>query len=475
VSAVTPATPATPVPAVRLRNVLLRWLLLPSLALWAATFTAGNARRLTQAHDAYDRTLRGAALVLAEQLRPADGQIALYLPYAALEMLRTDAQDRIFYRAAALSGPPFVTGYDDLPPPAALPVADQVVFYDVDYRGEQVRVAALVQKVLDGHTQWPVLVQVAETIEARRQMSRRIMADAAAVQLGLIAIAALLMAYGVHRGLAPLKRLRRLVALRAAHDLTPIDEGAVPREVAPLIEAINQHTDRQRRLVRAQRRFIASASHQLKTPLTVLRAQAAHAARLTDPAQLQAVVEQLHDTTRTTSRLVEQLLTLARSDPGQARDVEALDLTELARDVTFNLLTLAREKGIDLGFQGEQAVPVRGERVLLREMVANLVHNAIVYTPPQGQVTVWVTLSAQGQQPGRPLLCVDDNGPGIAPAERGRVLEPFYRVPGSAAEGSGLGLAIVHEICQREGLSLSLEDGPQGSGLRVQVQWPPGA
>lgn len=466
-SAANPVAPVAPVPAMRLRNMLLRWLLLPSLVLWAATFTAGNARRLTQAHDAYDRTLRGAALVLAEQLRPADGQIALYLPYAALEMLRTDAQDRIFYRAAALSGPPFVTGYDDLPPPDMLPAADQVVFYDVDYRGEQVRVAALVQKVLDGHTQWPVLVQVAETIEARRQMSRRIMADAAAVQLGLIAIAAMLMAYGVHRGLAPLKRLRRLVALRAANDLTPIDEGAVPREVAPLIEAINQHTDRQRRLVRAQRRFIASASHQLKTPLTVLRAQAAHAARLTDPAQLQSVVEQLHDTTRTTSRLVEQLLTLARSDPGQTRDVETLDLTELARDVTFNLLTLARDKGIDLGFQGEQPVPVRGERVLLREMIANLVHNAIVYTPPQGRVTVLVQLPQ-----GRPLLCVDDNGPGIAPAERGRVLEPFYRVPGSAAEGSGLGLAIVQEICQREGLSLSLEEGPQGGGLRVQVQWP---
>lgn len=455
----------------RLRNALLAWLVLPTLALWGAASWISQVRSLRQAHDAYDRTLRGAALVLAERLGLSDRQVVLAVPYAALDMLRTDAQDRIFYRVSEPSAPGVdslsISGYDDLPPPPALPQPDQPVFYSADYRGEQVRVAALLHKVLDGHTQRPVLVQVAETIEARRQLSRRIMADAAAIQLALIAAAAALTAYGVRRSLAPLEGLHRLVAARADTDLTPIDGHAVPLEVAPLIAAINLHTARSKRLGDAQKRFIASASHQLKTPLTVLRAQAAHAVRLSDPAQLRAAVEQMHDATKSTSRLVEQLLLLARSEPGRAPETETLDLAALARDVTLHLLALAREKDIDLGFEGDDSLTVQGERIMLREMVTNLVHNAIVYTPAQGRVTVAVE-----RQQGHPVLRVDDSGPGIAPADRPRVLEPFYRVPGSSADGSGLGLTIVKEICERAGLELRLEDGPQAQGLRVCVRWP---
>ena len=273
------------------------------------------------------------------------------------------------------------------------------MFYSADYRGEQVRVAALLHKVLDGRSQRPVLVQVAETIEARRQLSRRIMADAAAIQLALIAAAAALTAYGVRRSLAPLEGLHRLVAARADTDLTPIDGHAVPLEVAPLIAAINLHTARSKRLGDAQKRFIASASHQLKTPLTVLRAQAAHAVRLSDPAQLCAAVEQMHDATKSTSRLVEQLLLLARSEPGRALETEALDLAALARDVTLHLLALAREKDIDLGFEGEDSLTVHGERIMLREMVTNLVHNAIVYTPAHGRVHVRDDRARRGAEP----------------------------------------------------------------------------
>jgi two-component system sensor histidine kinase TctE len=268
---------------------------------------------------------------------------------------------------------------------------------------------------------------------------------------------------------APLKRLRAVVRARGANDLTPIDSTAVPREVAPLIDAINAHTARQRELSEAQVRFVANASHQLKTPLTVLRAQADHALMQTELEPMRELVERLHQTTDATGRMVGQLLALARSEAGAAADDSAVELNELAHDATFDLLPMARGRRIDLGFEAADApVRVRGEPVLLRELVTNLVHNAITYTGEHGKVTVGVAL-----HDGQPTLTVIDNGPGIAPAERARVLERFYRAPGAPAQGSGLGLAIVNEICGRHGARLALEGAPGGSsGLCVRVEWP---
>ena len=262
---------------------------------------------------------------------------------------------------------------------------------------------------------------------------------------------------------------RELVRARTEFDLTPIAEHSVPREVVPLIQAINLHTDRQKKLGEAQKRFIASAPHQLKTPLTVLRAQAAHAMQLDELERMREAVGQRHDATHATSRLVQQLLTLARSEPGHTLEIEDFALTELARDVTSGLSTLALGKSIDLGFEGEAAVQVRGERLLLGEMVANRVHNAINYAPFGGRATV-----AVWRAQGRPTLSVDDSSPGIAPARRARVLDPFYRLPRPHAEGSGLGLAIVKEICDRHGLTIVLEDVPAKAGLRARVSWPEG-
>ncbi|HSW04906.1 sensor histidine kinase [Aquabacterium sp.] len=451
----------------RLRNLLLRWLLIPTLLLWAAGFALSYLRSLAQAHEAYDRTLLGSALVVSENLAVADGEVVADLPYAALEMLRTDAQDRIFYRIASLDTGSHITGYADLPPPPAVPAAEPL-FYDAAYKDQAVRIVALRTTLPEGGAQRQLLVQVAETLDARHQLTRRIVSEAAAVQLLLIALAAGLIAWGVRQGLAPLKRLRSEVRARGAHDLTPIDTRAVPREVAPLIHAINTHTERQRQLGEAQARFVANASHQLKTPLTVLRAQVDHALMQTELAAMRQVLTQLNETTDATGRLVGQLLALARSEPGRTLEVTAFDLTELARDATFELLALARSKRIDLGFEGADAVPVHGEAVLLRELVTNLVHNALTYTPEHGRVTVTV---AQHDQ--RAVLTVVDNGPGIAPSERSKVLERFYRAPGTQPQGSGLGLAIAQEICARHGVTMTLGEVPGGgSGLCVALLWP---
>jgi len=327
---------------------------------------------------------------------------------------------------------------------------------------------AVTHSVLAGTGQRRLLVQVAETLDARHQLTRRIVTEAAALQLLLIALAAALIAFGVRRGLAPLARLRGEVRRRNADDLTPIDVGSVPREVAPLIEAINAHTRRQRQLSEAQVRFVANASHQLKTPLTVLRAQIGHALMQTDLPSMRAIVAALNASTDATGRIVEQLLALARSEPGRQLEMRKIDLSALARDVTFEMSTTARSRGIDLGFESGEAPLVRGEPVLLRELVANIVHNAVVYTPEGGSVTVNV-----GARDARAVLQVIDNGPGIPAAARARAFERFYRIAESNVPGSGLGLAIAKEICARHGIAISLDDAPGGGpGLRVELVWP---
>lgn len=451
----------------RLRDLLLRWLLIPTLGLWLLAATIGYLRSLAQAHEAYDRTLLGSALVIGERLSVEDGQVVADLPYAALEMLRTDAQDRVFYRVASLADGRHITGYEDLPPPPATPPGTEPLFYDAVYKGQNIRVVALAWSVVDESVPRTLTVQVAETMDARRQLTRRIVSEAAAVQLLLIAAAAGLIAFGVQRGLAPLKRLRDEVRARGANDLTPIDTHRVPREVVPLIHAINAHTERQRQLSDAQVRFIANASHQLKTPLTVLRAQVDHALQQGDYEGMRAVVKRIHRSTQSTQRVMNQLLSLARSEPGRPLDIEEIDLAELARGQTFEMLALARAKSIDLGFEGELPVAVRGEPVLLRELVNNLVHNAISYTPPGGRVTVRVALCD-----GRPQLGVIDNGPGIPMDDRPKVFERFYRGSATSAHGTGLGLAIVKEICDRHQIEVSVADGPAGKGLYIQLLWP---
>ncbi|HSV36980.1 MAG TPA: sensor histidine kinase [Ramlibacter sp.] len=462
----------------RLRSLLLRWLLIPTLGLWLLASTIGYLRSLAQAHEAYDRTLLGSALMIGERLGIEDGQVVADLPYAALEMLRTDAQDRIFYRVARLADSAYITGYGDLPAPAR-PPTDGPLFYDAFYKGQTIRVVALPWTLVDEATPRRLMVQVAETMDARRQLTRRMVSEAAVMQLLLILAAAGLIAFGVRRGLAPLKRLRGEVRARGPNDLTPIDTRSVPREVAPLIHAINAHTERQRQLSQAQVRFVANASHQLKTPLTLLRAQVDHALQQADLDAMREIVSRMHLSTQSTQRLVDQLLSLARSEPGRALDIQAIDLTELAREQTFELLGLARAKAIDLGFEGEGGVPVCGEPVLLRELVANLGHNAVNYTPAGGKVTVRVDLFQ-----GRARLCVSDNGPGIPADERAKVFERFYRGSGTAEQGTGLGLAIVKEICDRHQVEIVLGDAQSGSdsdlegaassgrGLCIQLLWP---
>lgn len=458
----------------RLRSHLLRWLLAPLCLLWAVGVCIHYARSLAQANEAYDRTLLGSALAIAEQVAVQDGRLRADVPASALEMLESRAQDRIFYRVSCLDPPVAVAGYDDLPaPPTSPALGAKPVFFDASYLGEPVRFVAL-QRPLFGAPglRGPLLVQVGETLGARNALARKVLIDAAALPLALIVVAALLIVWGVHRGLLPLKHIRDEIRARGPGDLTPIEGRHAPREVVPLIDAINQHTDRQRRLNAAHRQFIADASHQLRTPLAVLKAQAAHALAQSDPQVARGILQEICDSTDATSRMVQQLLALARSDAAVAATREDVDLVELARAVCFDLLPPALVRNIDLGFDGDaMPVIVPGQPLLLRELAANLVDNAIRYAPAGGQVSVAVQRAHRGNAEFA-VLSVEDNGPGIPAAEREAVFERFYRLHGTQADGCGLGLAIVRQIAERHGASVELRTPPAGCGLLVQVYLP---
>lgn len=455
----------------RLRSHLLRWLLIPLGALLMVGFYVTYQHSLEQVNEAFDRTLLGSALAMAEAVAVRHGTLTVDMPYAALEMLDNEAQVRIFYKVTCLAPAFLVTGHEDLPTPALPAGASAPVFVDIERQGEPLRMVLLQRPIYERDFPGPVLIQVAETLEARQALSRRLLVGQAGFQLLLLLAAALLIAHGVTRGLKPLKRLRQQVDARGDEDLTPIATAGVPREVAPLIEAINRHTGRLALLHEAQRQFVADASHQLKTPLTVLKTQAALALQQQAPEDVRRIVREMHDSTDATARVIQQLLALARSDAAAPVPRESLELTALARDATFELLPQALARSIDLGFEaGEGDVRVPGIGLLLREAVSNLVDNALRYTPAGGRVTVRVAPAVEGMA----RLEVVDDGPGIAPEHRERVFERFFRVPGQAAEGCGLGLAIVRQIVVQHGGQIELGEGEggRGGGLAVRILLP---
>jgi len=271
-------------------------------------------------------------------------------------------------------------------------------------------------------------------------------------------------------------RLRDQLLARPSTDLSPIDARTLPAELRPLIEAMNQHTARIDRLIQGRQQFLADASHQMRTPLAEMRTQIEYSLRQPQVEQAQETLRDVHDAVDALSRLVTQMLSLARSDPSalQHQQQGLIDLVELARDATLDFVSAARKKQIDLGFEdGAVEVRVRGNPVLLRELVANLVDNAIVYSDEGGSIVVRVVLSTAGAEtPPVAVLEVEDDGPGIAVADREKVFQRFYRGAAGKAPGSGLGLAIVAEICASHEARIELLDGAGGRGLRVRVTLP---
>ena len=445
-----------------LRSQVAAWLLFPLLVVWAfnAWLTYENA--IESINRAHDRTLLGSVLAIAERISLVNGEIVVDLPYSSLEMLESSLQSRVYYRVSQRGGR-HLTGYEDLRAPDAPLELGKPHFYDGEYKADPVRVAAMLKRLYDAPNQEPVLIQVAETGELRSSMSWQIVRASAGKELLLILLAAALMWWAVNRGLEPVYRLRNQVIQRPRSDLSRMDVESVPRELRPLIEAINDHTAQVARMSAAQKQFVADAAHQLKTPLALLRTQADFATKQDKMEGVNEVLDDMRASTVRVSRLVDQLLALNRAEAA-APVLTQVALTELARATTFEWLPLALAKSIDLGFEGDTPARIRGNEVLLHELLANLLDNAIRFTPTAGRVTVRV-----GGEAGAVTLSVEDTGPGIPLEERVRVFDRFYQIPGRESAGCGLGLAITREIAALHGASLRVGAPPAGSGSLFEV------
>lgn len=310
------------------------------------------------------------------------------------------------------------------------------------------------------------VIQVAQPVPVRRRLAADTALRSVAPLLLVGPLLALLGVWVVARALAPLRRLAADVRARDVDTFAPLPDADVPDEAAPLVRAVNGLLARLSGALDAQRAFVADAAHELRSPLTALKLQLKLLREAGDEAARKAAMEQLAQGVERATRLVEQLLALARAEPGAAQTLAALDLADVAREALADLLPLASARGSELSLQADAPVPLQGDRNGLIALVRNLADNALRYAPPGAHVELHLALDD-----GAPLLTVDDSGPGIPPAERGKVFDRFVRRSAQGESGSGLGLAIVRSVAQRHGATVSLADSPLG-GLRVQVRWP---
>jgi len=453
-----------------LRRRLAFWLILPLGTISALMLMEVRSSAQKAANLAYDRVLLGSALAIAERVTIENNEVLVDVPYVALEMLTSAAQDRVFYQVLGPENK-FITGYSDLPaiPQEMQTGSDQPVFFDDTYKGMPIRVGVVSHYVSSPRLSARVTIKVAETIESRTALIDEMFSSAALRQAVLIIMAGVILWVGLGWGLRPLSSLEQALNRRSPKDLRPILHE-VPYEVSHLVGAINQLMLRLGASIEAMQRFTANAAHQLRTPLAAIQAQAEVALDETDPKEIGKTLAHLRDSTNQTSRMVTQLLSLARVTP-DADDAAAdlFDLRDVCTQITKDMVPLALEKDIDLGLEMlSPSAMTRGDQTLFEELLRNLIHNAISYCPTLSIVTV--RLESADQQS---VLEVIDDGPGIAPADRERVFERFYRITGSThTTGCGLGLPIVREIAQRYDGDVSVLAGTGETGTCVRARFP---
>ena len=436
-----------------LRAHLLRMLLPPIAALLALGAVVTYTLSIEPATEAYDAALTDIGIALGSQVQVSASGYRFEMPAVVEQMLRTSRFDSIYYRILSPGGIEIAGDPDLQPPPGD---ADA---YDGSFHGNKVRVVSV--QAPCGRSICTVLV--AETLVKRTQHSQEILLSTLLPEALIALAAALIVWFGVKRGLGPLTSLSEELKARSPRDLRPIDAAAAPEETRPLVTALNGLLQEVAESSRTQQRFVAAAAHQLRTPLADLQTHSEIALAQPLPAPARAPLEQVHAATVRTARLANQLLTLARAESGARGEVAPVDLKQLVEGEADTWVHQALARNVDLGFELQPA-PVQGDALLLREALANLVHNALQYGG--GRVTV-----RTARLNGSSRVEVEDDGPGIPAAESARVLERFYRVPGTPGTGSGLGLAIVRDIASSHGARIEIRAGP---GCRVEITFPHG-
>lgn len=417
------------------------------------------------ASGVFDQWLFDSASTLATQVKATAGSPQVDLPRSAVEMFEFDAVDRVYYDVMSGDGRR-IFGNAVLPSPAAVKPGGGPTFYDASLQGNPVRVVALRVMTPDSQA-GAVRIQVAETTNKRDSLIAQIFLLSLLPQLLLLLLAALAIWYAVH---SAMRSFMQVTASLSGYDPgrpDPLpDPDASPAEIRPLLLALHDVVGKLSQAQESQQRFIANASHQLRTPLAALQVQAERALREPDPDKHSAALQSVLKTLTRLRHISHQLLMLARSEPvgNAALQLRPVDLAALVRDELEQWTDPAVAAGADLGYEGPvSGIIINGEPQLLHELIGNLVDNAIRYSHRGARITV-----ALHDKPAATLI-VDDEGPGIPEAERSLVLERFYRRAQGQGEGAGLGLAIAREIVARHGGSLGIETPPDGRGTRVKI------
>lgn len=460
---------------------ILDWMLTPLLLLWPVSLILTWLVAQNIAARPFDRGLEYNVQALTQLVKSDQKHMVFNLPLPAREILRADDADLIYYQVLGPRGE-FISGERDfpLPPEEEQTLIGEVRLRDDVIRNAEVRVAYTWVRV-DAPGSRPVLVQVGETLEKRSVLATEIIKGVMLPQFVILPLAVLLVWLALARGIRPLSRLEERIRLRRPDDLSPLDESSVPQEVAPLVASINDLLTRLKESIATQKRFLADAAHQLKTPLAGLRMQADLAQRADSSAdELKQSLKLIGRASIRATHTVNQLLSLARAESGSATIARSpCDLVNLVSEVIQDSLPRALDKHIDLGYEGEApgstSIFVMGNPTLLKEMVRNLVDNAINYTPSCEETPGVVTVRLLADKFGKVVvLQVEDSGPGIPETEQDLVFQPFYRALGTEADGSGLGLPIVLEIANQHDATVTLEDAFPGKpmpGARFSVRF----
>lgn len=458
-----------------LRATLMMWVVVLIVVLVPLRLYLELRIQLQRTEAAYDVTLSDWALALGNLVRVTDGRVHFDLNEQTEQSLRTSSTTDLIYYAVLGPDGDRLAGDVSLAHGQMLLRRSERRIINTQLDGVPLRMA--VHAVPCGAQLCQV--RVAETLGKREDARREAFGFALLFAMVFGIVLAVAIWWVMARAMRPLASVNEQLAQRSLDDLSPLRAKAVPSEVRPLVDAVQQLLLRVSGDAARQRAFIADAAHQLRTPLTALHTEAELALLEPHPPAVHATLERIRRQAQRVARLADQLLILARNEASTRRPaaIEAFDLKVVAQDAAQDWVPRALQRGADLGFQLEPAL-VRGHRHLAGELIANLLHNALEYAAPAealesarpARITVRTGLFGS---PALPALEVEDNGPGIAPDERARVLERFYRSPGSRGSGSGLGLAIVADIAASHGAQVALLEAEEGPGLRVRVSFPP--
>lgn len=449
-----------------IRGQLLAWLLLPLSALWLCSTAFAYYTSVHFANDTYDRELLNSADSVAVRTTHKGGQYNIDLPPYVRAILRHDNTDSFYYQILSPERER-ISGDENMPPLPKVLKLGLPVFSDGVIEGTTVRVASILVPVPEAESQGETfIVQVAETLKARKRFAQELLVSMVAPEIFFILLGAIAIWSGIARGLEPLKDVQEALLRRSQHDLHPLSTESAPLEVRPLVHSINELLGRLRSDIEAQNRFVANAAHQLRTPLAGLKTYIGLLQGFAKAPEVDQAVGQLDHGVNRMTHMVNRLLALAKAEPNAAAIVpkQSFDLNQVAAASASDLVNVAIDKNIDLAFEGADGPAlIEGDPASVSELVMNLVDNALRYTGHGGHVTVRVLANEAV------ILSVEDDGPGIPIDERERVFERFYRVLGTGEQGSGLGLPIVREIARSHKANVAIETPTSGVGTLLKV------